>query len=195
MYVCVYVCVSGNSFSDEDRCVCAGYDNGDIKMLDLRAGKLCWETNVKDGVVSVEFDRKDIAMNKLVATTLESRFVVYDLRTRHPDLGYSSLDMRAHDSTVWLGKHLPQNRDVWMTCGGNGSLNLYKYRYPDQRSVKDAEGAERGVVGDAELLNSKRIAELPIVSFDWSPDKQGLCVMSSLDQHVRVGIVSKLEKL
>lgn len=30
-------------------------------------------------------------MNKLVATTLESKFTVYDLRTQHPTKGFSSL--------------------------------------------------------------------------------------------------------
>lgn len=39
----------------------------------------------------LEFDRKDIMMNKLVATTLESKIHVYDLRTNHPESGYASL--------------------------------------------------------------------------------------------------------
>ena len=39
----------------------------------------------------MEFDRKDIMMNKLVATTLESKFHVLDLRTQHPSKGYASL--------------------------------------------------------------------------------------------------------
>ena len=30
-------------------------------------------------------------MNKLVATTLESKFHVFDLRTRHPTSGYASM--------------------------------------------------------------------------------------------------------
>ena len=30
-------------------------------------------------------------MNKMVATSLEAKFHVYDLRTHHPQLGYSSL--------------------------------------------------------------------------------------------------------
>jgi len=33
---------------------------------------------------------------------------------------------KAHKSTVWLARHLPQNRDVFMTLGGSGSLNLWK---------------------------------------------------------------------
>lgn len=52
----------GNAFNDQDRCVCAGYDNGDIKLFDLRNMSLRWETNIKNGVCCVEFDRKDIFM-------------------------------------------------------------------------------------------------------------------------------------
>ena len=42
-------------------------------------------------VCGVEFDRKDIMMNKLVATTLESKFHVFDVRTQHPEKGFASL--------------------------------------------------------------------------------------------------------
>lgn len=41
---------TGHAFNDQDRCVCAGYDNGDIKLFDLRNMSLRWETNVKNGV-------------------------------------------------------------------------------------------------------------------------------------------------
>lgn len=40
----------GNSYNSEQRIVCAGYDNGDIKMYDLRTNSIRWETNVKNGV-------------------------------------------------------------------------------------------------------------------------------------------------
>ncbi len=61
---CWTVCF-GNSFSDDERAVVAGYDNGDVKLFDLRTNTLRWETNAGNGVVSVEFDRKDIEMNKV----------------------------------------------------------------------------------------------------------------------------------
>jgi len=185
----------GNSYNDTERMVCCGYENGDLKLLDLRVNKLLWETNVKSGIVNVEFDRKDIKMNKLVVTTLESRFRVYDMRTFHPTEGYTHLVEKAHKSTVWLGRHLPQNRDVFTTCGGNGSVNLYKYVYPDSRSLKDLDGHEKGVIGRNQLLNTKKFSDQPVISFDWHPDKQGLCVMSCLDQTVKVGIVTKLNKI
>lgn len=43
-------CVSfGDAHSADDRVVAAGYDNGDVKLLDLAAGKIRWETNVSNG--------------------------------------------------------------------------------------------------------------------------------------------------
>lgn len=76
--------VLGNSYCDEERCIVAGYDNGDIKLFDLRANSIRYETNVANGVTCVEFDRKDIEMNKMVVTTLESKFRLFDMRTQHP---------------------------------------------------------------------------------------------------------------
>lgn len=79
----------GNSTDDYDRCVVAGYDNGDIKMFDLRNMSLLWEANLPSGICGVEFDRKDIAMNKLLVTGLESALHVFDLRTQHPSKGFT----------------------------------------------------------------------------------------------------------
>jgi WD40 repeat protein len=184
----------GNSYNDDERCIVAGYDNGDVKLFDLRTNTVRWDTNVGNGVVSLEFDRKDIEMNKLCVTTLESRFRLYDMRTMHETEGFAFKAIKAHKSTVWLARHLPQNRDVWMTCGGNGGLNVYRYAYPSKRQTKDKDGLLKGVVGEAELLNARMVSTQPIVSFNWSPDKEGLCVMAALDQAVRVCIVTKLDK-
>jgi WD40 repeat protein len=185
----------GDAHSADDRVVCAGYDNGDVKLFDLAAGKIRWETNVSNGVCGVEFDRKDIAMNKLVITTLESRYRLYDMRTHHPVHGYSFLSQAAHESTVWACRHLPQNRDVFMTCGGNGSLELWKYSYPTQRKIKEKDGHDKGVLGQVQLLQKKTFSTQPVASFDWNSDKEGLCVMGCLDQTVRVLICTKLNLL
>lgn len=56
------------------------------------------------------------------------------------------------------------------------------------------ENVPAGVTGSVELLNSRVISSQPIVSFDWSPDREGLCCLSCLDQTVRVFIVTKLDK-
>lgn len=187
-------CVAfGDAYNTEERSVVAGYDNGDIKMFDLKKMTVRWETNVKNGVCGIEFDRKDIMMNKLVATTLESKFHVFDVRTQHPEKGFTSLSEKAHKSTVWCVRHLPQNREIFMTCGGSGSLNLWKYSYPDQRVTKDAKDLDMGVMGSVSMLQNACLSTQPITSFDWSPDKEGLCVCTALDQSLRVIIVTKLK--
>ncbi|XP_008561772.1 PREDICTED: WD repeat-containing protein 92 [Galeopterus variegatus] len=96
----------GNAYNQEERVVCAGYDNGDIKLFDLRNMSLRWETNIKNGVCSLEFDRKDISsldcdrkdisVNKLVATSLEGKFHVFDMRTQHPTKGFASVSEKVN---------------------------------------------------------------------------------------------------
>ncbi|XP_069673534.1 dynein axonemal assembly factor 10 [Periplaneta americana] len=185
----------GNSYNSEERIVCSGYDNGDIKMFDLKTMSLRWETNVKNGVCGIEFDRKDIPMNKMIATTLESKFCVFDVRTQHSKKGFAYLTEKAHKSTIWLGRHLPQNRDIFATCGGAGSLCLWKYNYPEKRVTCDVDGAQMGNAGTLSLLQNTTLSTQPISSLDWSPDKQGLAVCTSFDQTVRVIIVTKLNTL
>ena len=81
-----------------------------------------------------------------------------------------------------------------MTGGGNGGFNLYKYNYPTSRTKMAKDNVPMGVVGNVELLNSRVISSQPIDSFDWSPDREGLCVLSCLDQTLRCFIVTKLNK-
>ena len=82
--------------------MCAGYDNGDVKLFDLRTNTLRWETNIRNGVVSVAFDRKTIEMNKLFTTCLESRFNVFDMRTLHPTEGYASVEEKVSHVCLWM---------------------------------------------------------------------------------------------
>lgn len=46
---CWSVCF-GNSYNNIERIVAAGYDNGDIKMYDLRTMSVLWSKCVKNGV-------------------------------------------------------------------------------------------------------------------------------------------------
>ena len=153
-----YLTSTASLRATEERCVSAGYDNGDIKLFDLRTNTLRYETNVANGVTGVEFDRRDIEMNKFAVTTLESKFRVYDARTQHPTEGLAYLSEKAHKSTVWLARHLPQNRDLFMTGGGNGGFNVYKYSYPSARTTTAKDNHPMGVAGSVELLNSRVIS-------------------------------------
>ncbi|KAK7082856.1 WD repeat-containing protein 92 [Halocaridina rubra] len=185
----------GNAYTSEERVLCAGFDNGDVKMFDLRKMSIIWETNLKNGVCSIEFDRKDIDMNKLLVTTLESKFHIFDLRTFHTEKGFTGMVEKGHKSTIWCGRHLPQNRDIFATTGGNGSILLWKYSYPVSRSKKLSDGSEVGVSGETVLLQNATITGQPITSHDWSQDKIGLSACTGLDQTLRVVIHTKLNTL
>jgi len=79
-----------------------------------------------------------------------------------------------------------------MLQGGDGAVNLYKYNYPSERALKDAEGRMRGIVGSVELLNNRQFCQQPVNSFDWNRDKLGLGVLCGLDQTCKVIITTKL---
>lgn len=43
----------GNSYNSEERIVVAGYDNGDIKMYDLKTMSVRWSKCLKNGVSKI----------------------------------------------------------------------------------------------------------------------------------------------
>ena len=186
----------GNASTPNDRMVAAGFDNGDIKVFDLRTMSLHWETHVSNGVCSVAFDRPDIPMNKLSATCLEGRIHMWDLRTKHPKEGYAEWTDRIEKQhhTIWGGRFLRQNREIFVTMGGGGEITLWKYSYPEGgRSKKHTkDNMQMGVAGKLEKLQNNQIAEQPISGFDWSPDKTGLALTTAFDQKIRLIIVTKL---
>jgi len=177
----------GDSFDDHHRSVCAGYDNGDIKLLDLSTQELIWETNLGNGVCSLDFDRKDIKKNKLLCTTLESSFRVYDVRTFHKKAGFAHVAETAHESTIWKGHHLPSDRDQFVTCGGNGVVSLWQYEYPKKRELDG-----RGVAGQFKKRSSQKLSTQPINSWHFHPDKKGLAVCTTLDQKINVVFITKI---
>lgn len=61
--------------------------------------------------------------------------------------------------------------------------------------LQDQEGKDLGVVGSMTQLSGKQLSTQPVNAFSWSPDKQGLFVCSSFDQCIRVGFVTKLQKV
>lgn len=66
----------------------------------------------------VEFDRKDINMNKLVATSLEGKFHVFDMRTQHLTKGFASVSEKVSDliRERWTEARLPcVRRNVFVT--------------------------------------------------------------------------------
>ena len=138
----------------------------------------------------------DIVMNKVSATCLEGRIHMWDLRTRHPKEGYAELTDRIEKQhhTIWGGRFLRQNREIFITMGGGGIITLWKYVYPEGgRSKKHKDdNLQVGVAGKLEKLQDCQIAEQPVSGFDFSPDKMGLAVTTAFDQKIRIVIITKL---
>lgn len=192
---CWAVCF-GNASTGEERCIVAGYDTGDVKLLDLKTTSVKWETTVSSGVCHLSFDRKDIAMNKLSVSSLEGQVNVFDMRTHNPKSGFAACSASIGKSTLWGCNYLPQNREVMSLTDGCGNLMLYKYSYPDKRQITGADGLPVGVPGTLEpLCFTQNLSTQPIVSFDWHSEKRGLAAMASLEQSVKVLICTKLESI
>ena len=102
----------------------AGYDNGDVKMWDLRNMKLHWDTNVGNGVCGLEYDRRDIRINKLAAMTLEGGLHVWDCSQQDGSGGLAEVRTKVGPSTVWTGRHSPHNRPVFSTLIGPAPTKL-----------------------------------------------------------------------
>ena len=181
---------AGNCHSDEERMIAAGYDNGDVKVWDLRTMQLYWETNVGNGVCGLEWDRRDIQINKLAAVTLEGGLHVWDCSVLGKHGKMAEVKTKVGACTVWTVRHSPHNRELLVTGAGGGCLALHQYEYPEKRR---AEG--EGVAGTLHNLQTHQISDQPINCVDWSPDKQGLLATASFDQRLRVVFVTKLNLL
>lgn len=197
----------GDAYDPVERALASGYDNGDLKLFDLRSMRVRWETNLKNGICGIEFDRKDIKMNKMAVCTLEGGLHVYDMKTQHPTKGFAGVVERnagralgthgvisGAKATVWAVRHLPQNRDIFMSCGGSGSIRLWNYEYPTKRQQTLSDEVPQGIAGTLNMLTATSISTQPINSFDWSPDFQGLAVCGAFDQTARVLMTTKMKE-
>lgn len=180
----------GNSFDDENRVLACGYANGDLKIFDLRVNKVSWETNLKNGILSINFEKKEDKQNLMMVTTLEGKVFVFDMKTFHPEEGYAHTLYKFEkkkNSSVWSGAFAKEG--IFMTGSGSGIVDLFEYEYPKQRFVGKVK---KGVPGTIKELNHSYISSQPIVSIDWNKQKQGLAVLSAFDQCIRTIFVTQL---
>lgn len=123
-----------SAYNNQERCIGAGFDNGDVKIFDLRQLKSTWETNVTHGVCGLEFDRSDSPLNRLVASTPQGSMHLFQFENRQlkDDFGYyvekeagTVPNALTGGSTLWCVRHLPQNSNILATCIGSGHLRLW----------------------------------------------------------------------
>jgi len=178
------------SYNSEERLLASSYDNGDLKLFDLRQMSLLWEKNVKHGICSLEFNGS--SSNVLVATTANAKIHVChvdDLGRLHtvllsPHEGPMKTES-GHKSTVWSVSHLPQSPNTFMTSGANGNLNLWSHA-PSTASMDASEKVR--------LLTTASISNEAVCRFTWHPDKTGLGLATSFDKTIRIIIVTRLSE-
>ena len=59
-----------------------GFYSTDFKLYDLRTNTIHFEDKCKNGAASVQCDRPDIEINKIIVTSLESKFGCYKIMRR-----------------------------------------------------------------------------------------------------------------
>eukprot|EP01102_Stenamoeba_stenopodia_P016938 TRINITY_DN5991_c0_g1_i3.p1 TRINITY_DN5991_c0_g1~~TRINITY_DN5991_c0_g1_i3.p1 ORF type:complete len:251 (-),score=35.49 TRINITY_DN5991_c0_g1_i3:20-772(-) len=177
---CWAVCF-GNSTNDSDRCVYAGYDNGDLRLFDLRASKQRARANIGNGICSIACDDKYTQSGPLLVTMLNSTIRLYNDSTLSPITPF--VDEKTQQSTVWCGRFVPQNKNLLLTTGGNGVVNLY------QKETTKAASASQPATLKLKTLSTFKVTNQPVLSIDCHPDKEGLCLVNSLDQTINVLVI------
>ncbi|KAF9388499.1 WD repeat-containing protein 92 [Podila verticillata] len=173
------VSMNAQSSGPEDLLVVAGYDNGDIRVLDLVAGKPLFETNIKHGVCSVEFDRTRGTSKRLIATTMEGTLHSFDLDgsiSESKAMAEETITVQTGDeSTLWQARHVPQRQDIFAVTDGGGNIHLY----------------EHGNAGSLiKSLGSHQFAKEAILSLEFNDDLEGLFVACDLNNTLRIGMLN-----
>ncbi|KAF9931062.1 hypothetical protein FBU30_010891 [Linnemannia zychae] len=147
---CINMIADEKGNSDE-LLVVAGYDNGDLRVMDLRMGRAIFEINLGHGVCSVELGHLHGAelgspiLSSLVATTLEGSMHNIDLVNGHfmtastistagtvskSDSETTSMTeevvsvQSGDDSTLWQIRHVPQQPSIFAVTDGGGYVHL-----------------------------------------------------------------------
>ncbi|KAI1317682.1 hypothetical protein EDD11_007988 [Mortierella claussenii] len=173
-------CVAvGSAHGTDDLMITAGYDNGDLRVMDIRMRKVVFETNINHGVCAVEFDRRQGKAQSLVATTVEGALHSFDtVNGQFKEPGATVEEVVAvrsgDDSTLWQSRHIPQRPEMFAVTDGGGNIHLYQHG--DSTNKMTALGVER-------------VATEGILSLDFNEDLEGLYVACDLDNHLRVGMV------
>ena len=185
----------GGCFNREERNLGIGYDNGDIKIYDLRMDKLIYGENFKGGICSIEFDKKNISINKMVASTLDSKIYLFDLKNleNNNNSRCQKLSDEIYNTTIWGTKFIPQKRDFFISMGGNGSLNLYRYNNNDFNYTDEYDKNKKN--GKINLISSNIICNQPIIGFDWHNIKLGLSCLVAFDRTVKICTMNKLNMI
>lgn len=106
-----------------------------------------WQARVRHGVCSLEPNNKYEPLNKLVATCTFGSLNLLDFTEGTSDestvshiyksdadelspeqrnhVNETDIDFTHLRPTIWCVRHLPQNPDIFATCGGSGNVRIW----------------------------------------------------------------------
>ena len=135
-------------------------------------------------------------MRSVSATCLQGFVHIWDISsTRHMgNFPHWSERINKHNHTIWGGRYLPQNSNIFLTIDGSGSVKIWRYNCSKELYQHDSD-RNRSTPPSLEKIQESQLSEQPISSFDWSHDMLGLAVSTSFDQKLRILAFTNLDKL
>lgn len=131
----------GNAYNNTERFVVAGFDNGDIKVFDLRQLKCLWGTNISYGISNLNFNCANKRLNKFVACTTQGTLHSFEAHSIDKQLKFAChieqdagggrnganavTNTHGAGTNIWCVKHLPQNANLFATCTGSGLFRIW----------------------------------------------------------------------
>ena len=166
---CWTVCQSQQtSDNSQQHFVAAGFDNGDIKVFDVRNSKIAWETSLSRGISKltvINMNNDNPSDIKLLAGTVQGRLYSWSLIKPEETPQQLQLDK----STIWEAQKLSNNKNLVVTALGSGAMTLVDL---DKENIN--------------TIVSHQVSEPSLNGLSVSKDKPGLVATSSFDQTIRL---------
>jgi len=170
---CWSVCqthLNSTNDANQSNYVAAGFDNGDIKVFDVRNSKIAWETSLSRGVSKLcviprNCDKDDKSENILMAGTVQGKMYTWNM-LKPAD---TPLQQQLDKGTVWEATSLSQNKNLVVTVLGTGAMVLVNL---EEDKINK--------------LLSHQVSEPPLTGLSASQDKPGLIATSSFDKTIRL---------
>lgn len=125
--------VVGNAHSVDDRSVCAGYENGDISLFDLRKVSMLWNKNMpKTGICSVAFDSPEKPRGNIFWTGLNGAHGVLSTHQTTTQVGpVEAVPVKDKPAvTIWRGKPSPHNPGLLGETDLEGNFRILRRFLP-----------------------------------------------------------------
>jgi len=156
------------------RLVSAGFDNGDVKVFDLRSTRVLWETNVSRGVSDINIVSDDDCSTgrRLIAGTVQGKLYAWDASA--PSANVLSLHM--DKSTVWKTQLMRgDQKAILASCLGSGALCFTELRDLNTTTSPTTEHQ-----------HMHQVCDVPLISLAVSRDKPGLAATAACDNTIRL---------